>query len=509
MQLQEYFVLSAKKYSSKIAMYDQATGKDIPYGRALIAALILSKKFHKYKGKYIGIMVPTSAGCMLSILGTLMAGKIPVMINYSTGAYDNCVYAQEKCSFVTIITSKKLCNKIKCEYLEGMVYLEELMLSITLSEKLLAALRSKLPVKALQSFVRHGNEEETSVILFTSGSEREPKAVQLTHKNIAHNLNAIPDWIDVNHEDVFAGTLPLFHVFGLTTNFWLPLYLGSSIVTHANPLDYKAILESIKKYKISILIGTPTFFHGYLKKAVKGDFDSIRVAIAGADKLRTKLRENYEEIHGVTVLEGYGATETSPVVSVNQPDHNKPGSIGRPMSGVQVKIINHETNEELPAGEEGKIMVKGDLIMKGYLHDLEQTALHIHNGWYDTGDMGIMDEDGFLWHRGRLKRFVKVGGEMVSLVRVEEKLSDLLPEEIQCCVVDVPNPKKGADVVAAVATGEFDKKKILKQLAKELPAIAVPKEFYVIEDIPLMGSGKVAFREVEKICRAMQNGKKK
>jgi len=123
--------------------------------------------------------------------------------------------------------------------------------------------------------------------------------------------------------------------------------------------------------------------------------------------------------------------------------------------------------------------------------------------------MGIMDEDGFLWHRGRLKRFVKVGGEMVSLVRVEEKLSDLLPEEIQCCVVDVPNPKKGADVVAAVATGEFDKKKILKQLAKELPAIAVPKEFYVIEDIPLMGSGKVAFREVEKICRAMQNGKKK
>ncbi|RLC50343.1 MAG: bifunctional acyl-ACP--phospholipid O-acyltransferase/long-chain-fatty-acid--ACP ligase, partial [Candidatus Cloacimonadota bacterium] len=242
MQLQEYFVRSAKKYSSKIAMYDQATGKDIPYGRALIAALILSKKFRKYKGKYIGIMVPTSAGCMLSILGALMAGKIPVMINYSTGAYDNCVYAQEKCSFVTIITSKKLCNKIKCEHLEGMVYLEELMLNITLSEKLLAAMRSRLPVKVLQSFVSHGDEEETSVILFTSGSEKEPKAVQLTHKNIAHNLNAIPDWIDVNHEDIFAGTLPLFHVFGLTTNFWLPLYLGSSIVTHANPLDYKAIV---------------------------------------------------------------------------------------------------------------------------------------------------------------------------------------------------------------------------------------------------------------------------
>ncbi|MDO9576406.1 MAG: AMP-binding protein [Candidatus Cloacimonadales bacterium] len=509
MQLQEYFVRSAKRYSSKIAMYDQATGSDITYGKALIAALILSKKFSKYNGKYIGIMVPTSAGCMLSVLGALMAGKIPVMINYSTGAYENCLYAQEKCSFVEIIASKKLCSKIKCAHAEGMVYLEELMPGITLSEKLLAAFRSKMPSRALQSYVRHGDEDETSVILFTSGSEKEPKAVQLSHKNIAHNLNAIPNWIEVTHQDIFAGTLPLFHVFGLTTNFWLPFYLGSSIITHANPLDYKTIVDTIKKYKISILIGTPTFFHGYLKKAVNGDLDSIRVAIAGADKLGSKLRESYEQIHGITILEGYGATETSPVVSVNQPDHNKPGSIGRPISGVKVKIIDHETDEEISAGEEGKIMVKGDLVMKGYLGDIEETSLHVHNGWYDTGDLGMMDEDGFLWHRGRLKRFVKVGGEMVSLVRVAEALSNLLPEGIQCCVVDVPNPTKGAEVVAAVATGEFDKKHVLKQLARELPAIAVPKEFYVIEDIPIMGNGKVAFREVEHICRTRQKEKNK
>ena len=509
MQLQDMFVAIAKKYSSKIAVYDQATDKDIPYEKMLIASLILAKKFSKYKSRYIGIMVPTSAGCMLSVLGALMSGKIPVMINYSTGARENSIYAQEKCSFKTIITSKKLLEKINCEHVQGMVYLEDIMPSITILEKLGALFKSKLPTKMLQSAVNHGDDDETSVILFTSGSEKDPKAVQLTHKNIAHNLINIPNVINVNEKDIFAGTLPLFHIFGLTTNFWLPLSLGCSIIAHANPLDYKAIVESVKKYKISILIGTPTFFYGYLKKAKPGDFSSVRFAMAGADKLTEKLRTTYIKEQNMEILEGYGATETSPVVSVNVPGANKPGSIGKPLPGVHVKILDRETDKELSANEEGKIFVKGDLISIGYLGDIEETSLRMHNGWYDTGDMGIIDEDGFLWHRGRLRRFVKVGGEMVSLVKVEEVLNRLLPEGVICCVVDVPNPTKGSDVVAAVATGEFDKKKVLKHMAKELPAIAVPKEFYIIEDIPLMGSGKVAFRQVEQICRDMQeNGKK-
>ncbi len=508
MQLQQKFVEVAKKHSKKIAVYDQATGKDLSYDRMLIAALILAGRFKKFKSKYLGIMVPTSAGCLLSTLGALMAGKIPVMINYSTGARENSIYAQEKCSFKTIVTSQKLLEKINCEPVEGMVYLEDIMASLSTPEKLKAALTSKLPKGMLQSKVGHGDENSTSVVLFTSGSEKEPKAVQLTHKNIFHNISTIPKIIDVTEDDVFAGTLPLFHVFGITTNFWLPFYLGASIITHANPLDYSAIVKSIVDYKITILIGTPTFFHGYQRKSKPGELSSIRYAIAGADKLTEKLRLSFQKDHGLEILEGYGATETSPVVSVNVPGANKPGSIGKPLPGVQVKILDRETDKELSAGKEGKILVKGDLIMKGYLGDIEETSMHMHDGWYDTGDMGVIDEDGFLWHRGRLKRFVKVGGEMVSLVKVEEVLTRLLPEGIICCVVDVPNPKKGADVVAAVATGEFDRKKILHDMAKELPAIAVPKEFYIIEDIPIMGSGKVAFREVEKICRERQeNGK--
>ncbi|MBN2461756.1 MAG: AMP-binding protein [Candidatus Cloacimonetes bacterium] len=510
MLLHHRFIEIAKKNAKKIAIYDQATGKDITYERMLLASLLLAKKFQKYKGHYLGIMVPTSAGCMLSILGALMSGKIPVMINYSTGARENSIYAQEKCSFKTIITSKKLLEKLNIEPVPGMIYLEDIMAGIKLTDKLGSLLKTKLPRGIIKSVVQGESEEDTSIILFTSGSEKEPKAVQLTHRNISHNINNIPNIIKILDSDIFAGTLPLFHVFGLTTNFWLPLLMGCSIVAHPNPLDYKAIVESIKKYGITVLIGTPTFFWGYLKKAQTGDLESIRYAIAGADKLTDKLRNTYIKEHHIEILEGYGATETSPVISVNRPDANKPGSIGKPIPGVKVKILDRETDEELPPGQEGKIVVKGDLVMKGYLGDIEETSLHIRNGWYDTGDMGVLDEDGFLWHRGRLKRFVKIAGEMVSLVKVEDVLSSLLPEKVICCVVDVPNPTKGSDIVAAVTTGEIDKKKIIRNMKKMLPPIAIPKEFYVIEDIPMMGSGKVSFREVEKICREFQeNGNEK
>jgi len=504
MQLHQKFIQVAKQNSKKIAVYDQATGKEISYERMLIASLILSKRFSNYKGKYLGIMVPTSAGCMLSILGTLMCGKIPVMINYATGAAENCVYAQEKCSFKTIITSKKLLEKINVKPVEGMIFLEDIMASLSLLNKLPALIKSKFSAKVIRSFVHNGPENEVSIILFTSGSEKEPKAVQLSHKNILHNIINIPKQVDIRADDLYMANLPLFHIFGLTIDFWLPISLGGSIVAYPNPLDYKIISKLVKKYRITVMAGTPAFFYGYLKKSDPGDFASLRVGVAGADKLTPHIYEGFLKKHNVTILEGYGATETSPVISVNSEKFSKLGSVGKPLPGVQVKIVDRETDEELPPNKEGKILVKGDLVMEGYLGDLEETSLRIRNGWYDTGDMGVLDEDGFLWHRGRLKRFVKVGGEMVSLVRVESVLENLLPEDSVCCVVDVPNPTKGADIVAAIATSEIDRKKILKQMAKELHSIAVPKDIYFIENIPMMGSGKVNFREVEKICRDMQ-----
>ncbi|MBW6513397.1 MAG: AMP-binding protein [Candidatus Syntrophosphaera sp.] len=501
LQLHQRFMQVAKKRPGHIAVHDKATDKDYTYGRLLIASLILKEHIGKIKGKYVGILLPTSTGCMLGIIGSLMNGKIPVMINYSTGAIENCRYAREKCGFKTIITSKKLLDKLNLPAIDHMIFVEDILAKVTIVAKLKAAAISKLPFAVLKGMVHSGSENEISVILFTSGSEKEPKAVQLSHRNILHNVDAVPQLVRLDHTDVFMAMLPLFHVFGLTTNFWLPLLLGSTMVTHPNPLEYKTISELVRQYKVTFMTATPSFFYGYLQKSEPGDFASIRLAIAGADKLPNKVYEGFIRKHGITVFEGYGTTETSPVISTTYPGVHKLGSVGPPLPGVQVRIQDINTDKVLGPNQEGKVLVKGDMVMEGYLGDIEETSLRIHNGWYDTGDIGLIDDDGYLWHKGRLKRFVKVGGEMVSLVRVEEVLSRLLPEDVICCVVDVPNPTKGADVVAAVANGNFDMHKVLKQLKKELPSIAVPRQFYVIEDIPMMASGKVNFRAVEKICR--------
>ncbi len=507
MQLHQKFVETAKNFSKKISVHDIATGKDIAYERMLIVSLILAKKFKKINSKYVGLMVPTSAGCMLANLGILMSGKIPVMINYATGATENSVYAQEKCSFQTIITSKKLLEKIKMDPIEGMVFLEDIVKSVSLTDKIPALIRSKLSIKSILKSIHHGSDDETAVILFTSGSEKEPKAVQLTHKNIEHNLVGIPKIMSLGSDDVFIANLPLFHVFGITANYWLPITLGCSIVAYPNPLDYKIVCGLVKQYKVTLMAGTPSFYYGYLKKSAKGDFDSMRIAISGADTLTNQIFDGFLKKHDLTILNAYGTTETSPAISINTPTENRVGSVGKPIPNVEVKILHIDTDEELPVNSVGKILVKGDMVMKGYLGDLEETSLRIHKGWYDTGDMGLVDEDGYIWHKGRLKRFVKVGGEMISLVKVEEVLNKYLPDEVICCVVDVPNPTKGADVVAAITTGAIDTKKILKKMAGDLPAIAIPREFHIFENIPMMGSGKVNFREVERLCREIHKEK--
>jgi acyl-[acyl-carrier-protein]-phospholipid O-acyltransferase/long-chain-fatty-acid--[acyl-carrier-protein] ligase len=500
MILHHQFVIIAKKFSKKIAIVDKTRNTEVTYSKALIASLMLSKKFKAISDADVGMMVPTSAGAFLTAIGLLMAGKTPVMINYSTGAADNCEYAQQKVGFKTIITSRALCEKIKCREVEGMIYLEDIMKQITLKDKLPAALLSMMPVKIILRTIAQSHEDDNVVILFTSGSEKDPKAVQLTHRNIGSNINDVPEVVGISDKDIIMSILPMFHVFGNTVDFWLPMLTGMTAVTYANPLDYKIIPKIIKEQKVTLIAGTPVFFLGYLRESEPGDFESVRLMIAGADKTPDSLREGYRKKHGIELLEGYGTTETSPVVSVNRPDMNRPGSIGPLLPSVKVKIADIATGKALPAGKEGKILVKGDLVMKGYYDDIEETALRIEDGWYDTGDMGYMDEDGFLWHRGRLKRFVKIGGEMVSLVRTESVLQDLLPEGENCCIVEIPDSVKGAKLLAAVTVSVNDKEMINK-MREKLPAIAIPSQFITFDDLPKMGSGKVDFRTVTDIIK--------
>jgi acyl-[acyl-carrier-protein]-phospholipid O-acyltransferase/long-chain-fatty-acid--[acyl-carrier-protein] ligase len=500
MLLHHHFVRIAKRFEKKLAIIDRTTDRKVTYGKALIASLILTDKFKKYEEGFIGIMIPTSAGCALSILGALMSGRIPVMINYSTGAAQNCEYAQKKCDFRTIITSKALLEKISCPRVPGMVFIEDIMNSVSILDKLKAALRAKLPVERLLKKIHAGEEEDTSVILFTSGSEKDPKAVQLTHRNISSNLIGISQIFELTPEDIFLANLPFFHVFGLTANFWLPLYYGMTIVTYANPLDFKNICNIIREEKITFVVGTPIFMWGYLRKSEPGDFATCRIMLTGADKTPDSLREEFIKKHNITLIEGYGCTETSPVISVNTPNANRPGSVGLPLPNVKVRLENYETGEECGIGEIGKILVKGDNVMPGYFDDFEGTTLSLRHGWYDTGDMGYQDADGYLWHVGRLKRFMKIGGEMVSLIRVENVLEHLLPDDISCCVVEVPDAVRGAKIVVAV-TRKIDEKTILKKMSEELPNIALPKHFIVIEELPKMGSGKLDFRRITDMVR--------
>jgi acyl-[acyl-carrier-protein]-phospholipid O-acyltransferase/long-chain-fatty-acid--[acyl-carrier-protein] ligase len=505
MLLHHEFVRVAKKYGRKLAIIDRTTDRRVQYDKALIASLILADKFQKFDPGFIGIMIPTSAGSVLAMLGALMSGRVPVMINYSTGAAANVEYAQKKCAFHTVITSKALLEKIGCPLMPGMVFLEDIMEGISVLDKIGAALKSKLPTILLLGTIHGGSPDDTLVVLFTSGSEKDPKAVQLTHRNISSNVKSLKKVIDFGPSDIFLANLPYFHVFGQTANLWLPLVTGMTIVTYANPLDFRAICNIVREEKVTMMCGTPTFFWGYLKKSEPGDFQSIRLMLSGADKCPDALREGFLEKHNKVLLEAYGATETSPAITANTPKHNRPGSVGKVLPGVQVRIENYETGEVCRVGQTGKILVKGDLVMKGYFDDFEETSLHIRHGWYDTGDMGVMDKDGYLWHVGRLRRFVKIGGEMVSLIRVELALEKYLPPEVECCVVEVPDPIRGAKIVA-VTTQSLDEKAMLKALSAELPNLALPKQFIVMEDLPKMGSGKIDFRTITERARDVVRG---
>jgi len=504
MLLHQQFVRIARRHAKKLAIIDKTTGKSITYSKALIGALILCSKFRKYDKGFIGIMIPTSAGCALSSVAMLMSGRVPVIINYSTGAENNARYAQKKCKFRTIIASKALLDKIGCPVMDGMVMIEDLMASVTTGDKLKAILKSLLPVSILLSLLHSGNENDTAAMLFTSGSEKDPKAVPLSHKNVISNIEGFSDYLGVSSEDKLISNLVFFHVFGLTVNLWVPFYHGMTNVTYANPLDFQTVSRIAREEKPTIMVGTPSFFWGYLQKSDPGDFKSLRFMITGADKCPDALREGFRNKHGVVLLEGYGTTETSPVISVNSLEFNRPGSTGKVLPNIQVRIENFETGQDCSVGEIGKILVKGPSVMKGYYDDPEQTAEVLKDSWYNTGDMGYLDKDGYLWHAGRFKRFTKVGGEMVSLVKVENTLEKYLPPEVLCCVVEIMDEKKGSLIIAAVSA-EINKTEILRKMMTELPVIALPRQFLTINELPVMGTGKVDFRTVTRMVQEIMN----
>lgn len=496
------FIDSAKSNPGKIAFIDRTTGREITFQRALLASLILSRRFRKLEPHRIGVMLPTSSGAALAVVGAVMAGLTPVMINYSTGAEKNCGFAQAQCDFKTLVTTRALLEKTGCPELPHMVFIEDIMDSLSMIEKLLGAAKSRLPKGLLRWLTGPNDESRPAVILFTSGSEKEPKVVQLSHRNLLSNIDSFSEHMDIYGMDRLLAVLPYFHVFGLTINLWTPLCLGMTSITYANPLEFKTIAKIIKETEPQIVVGTPVFLEGYGRMSRPGDFASVILAVSGADKCPDSLRKLYQKLHSLEIFEGYGTTETSPVISANPRDGNRPGSIGLPIPGTEVKIESYETGAACKVGEIGKIMVRGDGVMSGYLNDMEETSLRLKSGWYDTGDLGILDEDGYIWHKGRLKRFVKIGGEMVSLVMVEETMDQLTPDDIECCAVELPDARRGSRIVG-VTSSEIDTQALSKALSAEIPNLALPKTYVTVPDFPRMGSGKTDFRNLTEQVRKM------
>ena len=502
MSLVERFVHVAKEHPARLAIIDRHTGHRVTYRAALLRSLILARKFGAFEPGMVGIMIPTSAGGILSVVAAVMSGRTPVMINYSTGAAENCRTAQRRLGFRTIVTSRALLAKIRCPEVDGMVFIEDLAASVSRVSALAAVLRTSLPADRICRSVHVGSPDENVVILFTSGSEHDPKAVPLTHRNLIANIDGMHGVLEYGPGDVILGNLPLFHVFGYNTNLWLPLVNAMTVVTYPNPLEFRTICQIVREERVTMMVGTPAFWSGYLQRSEPGDFETVRLLITGADKGPESIRRGFLEKHGKVLVEGYGTTETSPVISVNSPDRNRPGSVGEVLPNLEVRMEHYETGEPCKANEIGKILVRGDSVMSAYFDDFEATALRIRSGWYDTGDMGFRDADGYLWHVGRLARFLKIGGEMVSLVQVEDVLQRSVPEGVEAAVVEVPDATKGSRIVVATAA-HVDERAVRSRMAETLPAIALPRQFVEVAELPKMPSGKIDYRALTEIVRGL------
>ncbi|MEA3509356.1 MAG: AMP-binding protein, partial [candidate division NC10 bacterium] len=420
--LQLQFLKTAKRRWLSFAMAD-SSGKELTYGRSLVSSLLLARwvRNRSPEDRMVGVLLPPSIGGALTNIAVLLAGKVPVNLNFTVGR-EAMTSAIQQCGIRTILSSRIFLAKAKLEEMEGMVFLENVMRQITLVQKVGTTLLAfLLPTRVLQALYHHGEQSPSALatVIFSSGSTGIPKGVMLSHQSILSNVEGLAQVFWVTKKDRLMGVLPFFHSFGFTGSLWFPLLSGFGVVYPSNPLAAKTIGKMVSKHRATILIGTPTFYTAYLRKCTIEEFSSLRIAIAGAEKLREPIANAFKEKYGLDLLEGYGCTELSPVVSVNIPDFEegtyrqtglKPGTAGHPIPGIAVKVVDPDRGDPRSYGEEGLLLVKGPNLMIGYLGQPEQTVEVLRDGWYVTGDIAAIDEDGFIRITDRLSRFSKIGG---------------------------------------------------------------------------------------------------
>jgi acyl-[acyl-carrier-protein]-phospholipid O-acyltransferase / long-chain-fatty-acid--[acyl-carrier-protein] ligase len=504
------FIRTAKRRWFSFCMAD-TTGAELTFGRTLVGARLLASwlRHHTAGESMIGVLLPASVGGALANAAVALAGKVPVNLNFTAGT-DAIGAAIERCGVKTILTSRLFLTRAGLMERPGMVFLEDLRKTFTGLQKVSALLTSLLlPGRLLEwRYTRNQKPDDLATVIFSSGSTGTPKGVMLSHHNIISNIEGIEQVIQFWPGDRMMGVLPLFHSFGFTGTLWLPLIAGFGVVYHPNPMDAKVIGETVKKYRATLFISTPTFYVGYMRRCSAEEFASLRYVISGAEKLREPVAKGYREKYGIEIFEGYGCTELAPVVSVNIPDvlyngdkqiGNKPGTVGHPIPGVAVKIIDPDNGRPLPYSSEGMLLVKGENVMLGYLGEPALTAEAIRNGWYVTGDIASVDEDGFIRITDRISRFSKIGGEMVPHAKIEEAINAIVGSAA-CAVTAVVDEQRGEKLIAFYTADGLTPQELWHRLQQStLPKLWIPKRENLrpIDALPLLGSGKVDLKKVK------------
>jgi acyl-[acyl-carrier-protein]-phospholipid O-acyltransferase/long-chain-fatty-acid--[acyl-carrier-protein] ligase len=425
----------------------------------------------------------------------------------------------------TVVTSKLFLEKVKVHPPGEVIYAEDLAEKPKIAEKMAALFGALfLPMGSLQKFCgasRKTRLDDTATVIFSSGSTGEPKGVVLSHYNIASNVAQLLQVFMLHKGDRILGILPFFHSFGFTGTLCLPAASGIGAVFHPSPLDSRAIGALVSQHSVTMLLATPTFLNTYTRRCTPEDFGSLRIVMAGAEKLPDRISMAFEDQFGIRPLEGYGTTECSPVVAVNTYDFRaaqfrqvgaKRGTIGHPLPGIAIRIVDPETGELRGIGEPGLLLVRGPNIMQGYLNHPEKTAEVLKDGWYNTGDIATVDEEGFLRITDRLSRFSKIGGEMVPHIKIEEKLQEIAQATDQVfAVTAVPDEKKGERLIVLTTLPEDELAKTIEQFAKaELPALWKPRadNFLRIESLPYLGTGKLDLRRLRELALELAGANK-